>query len=453
MSRCRFIPPYLLQRVASSHVDVEVSRCGHSTLAIDEALRARRTTPPPVVEGAAPGFAVSGEDAWVIYTAGNRSSLPGDPVRSAGEPASGDLAVDEAYAGVEASLSLFREAYGRDSYDGRGAPVIATVHYERNYDNAFWDGRQLVFGDGDGRVFDRFTKPVDVLAHEFTHAVTQYTAGLVYQGQSGALNESVSDVFASCVKQQLLGQSAAEGDWLIGEGIFLPSVHGRALRSMAEPGTAYDDPVLGRDPQVGHLDDYVDTVEDNGGVHLNSGIPNRAFYLAATRLGGTSWDGAGRIWYAALTGGQVEGSADFAGFATATVGAAVEVSRDAADVVASAWSDVGIEVRRLDASDSGAGQAAEPGPAPTSASRTVVVRRSGGFAGISRSGEVRLGDDPRTPEIEHLLSRIDLGSVRAEPPGPDRFVYAFWLRGEEVVVPEQALTPELSRLASLVLDD
>ncbi len=201
--------------------------------------------------------------------------------------------------------------------------MLATVHYQRNYDNAFWNGAQLVFGDGDGRTFDRFTKPVDVLGHELTHAVTEHTAGLVYEGQSGALNESVSDVFASCLKQRLLGQDAVAGDWLIGAGLFLPGVQARALRDMAHPGTAYDDPVLGKDPQPGHMDDYVDTTDDHGGVHLNSGIPNRAFQLAATAIGGSSAEGAGRIWYAALTGG-LSSRADFAAFAAATVAAAGE---------------------------------------------------------------------------------------------------------------------------------
>ncbi len=172
--------------------------------------------------------------------------------------------------------------------------MIATVHYGQDYVNAFWDGTQLVFGDGDRRVFDRFTKPVDVLGHEFSHGVVQHTAGLVYQGQPGALNESVADVFAACLKQRLLAQTPAQADWLIGEGLFLPGVRARALRDMAAPGTAYDDPVLGRDPQVGHMDDYVETTDDNGGVHLNSGIPNRAFQLAATSIGGNTWAGAGR---------------------------------------------------------------------------------------------------------------------------------------------------------------
>ncbi|MFC6345541.1 M4 family metallopeptidase, partial [Nocardioides hankookensis] len=187
-----------------------------------------------------------------------------------GSAPSGDEAVDEAATGITGALALFAEVYGRASYDGAGAPVSLTVHYGQDYDNAFWDGVQLVFGDGDGRVFERFTKPVDVLGHELTHAVTEHTAGLVYEDQPGALNESVSDVFAACLKQRLLGQSADQADWLIGAGIFVPGIAARALRDMAAPGTAYDDPALGRDPQVGHLDDYVSTSEDNGGVHLNS---------------------------------------------------------------------------------------------------------------------------------------------------------------------------------------
>jgi hypothetical protein len=151
--------------------------------------------------------------------------------------------------------------------------VLATVHYGQDYDNAFWNGTQLVFGDGDRRIFDRFTKPIDVLGHELSHALTEKTAGLTYQGQSGALNESISDVFGACMKQRVLGQAAADADWLVGEGIFLPSVHGTALRSMKEPGTAYDDPDLGKDPQVGSMADYVETTEDNGGCTSTPASP------------------------------------------------------------------------------------------------------------------------------------------------------------------------------------
>jgi Zn-dependent metalloprotease len=318
---CHFIPPYLIERIQPHH------------LALDRALRARREAGPhPPPESAV------GAPAWVVHTCHNTADLPGDVVRSAGDPASGDDAVDEAASGITATLDLYRSVYDRSSFDGQGTSVSLSVHYEQGYDNAYWDGTQLVFGDGDGRVFGRFTKPVDVLGHELTHAVTERTAGLTYSGQSGALNESLSDVFGSCVKQRLLGETADKADWLIGEGLFLPGVQGRALRDMARPGTAYDGPTLGKDPQVGDMRDYVDTDDDNGGVHTNSGIPNRAFYLAAIAIGGNSWEGAGRIWYAALTGGDVKPDSDFAAFAAATIAAA----GDRADEVRAAWTTVGV---------------------------------------------------------------------------------------------------------------
>ncbi|CAI9403575.1 protealysin inhibitor emfourin [Nocardioides sp. T2.26MG-1] len=420
---CRFVPPYLLRLVAPE------------SLLVDERLRAGRTVPATQRRTVLPADG----PAWTVHTADHGTTLPGRVVRSAGEPEAGDPAVDEAGAGVAGALALFAEVYGRSSYDGHGAPVSLTVHYGRDYDNAFWDGTQLVFGDGDGKVFGRFTRPVDVLGHELTHAVTEHTAGLRYEGQSGALNESVSDVFAACLKQRLLGQTAADADWLIGAGIFLPGVRARALRDMAAPGTAYDDPALGRDPQVGHFRDYVETTDDNGGVHLNSGIPNRAFQLAATAIGGTSWDGAGRVWYAALTGGAVGPGTDFAGFAAATVAAAGAH----AEAVRSAWEQVGVS-GAAPSSGSGAGG----GP-----SRKVSVRRTGGFAGLRAAGELDLdGDDPRAPEVAALLDRVDLASVASGQPQPDRYVYSFDLCGDCATVPEQHLTPELVRLVELVLD-
>ena len=328
---CAFVPPYLLRRIAATSQDPAAVE----TLEEDLGVRAARGT-------ATAGQAVTAAagPAWSVHTAENRTTLPGRRVRIAGEPAVGDVAVDEAAHGVQASLDL-AAAYGRASYDGDGATVVATVHYGQRYDNAFWNGTQLVFGDGDGRVFERFTKPVDVLGHEFAHAVTEHTAGLVYQDQPGALNESFSDVFAACLKQRLLGQQAREGDWLIGAGLFVPGIEARALRDMAAPGTAYDDPVLGRDPQVGHLDDFVVTEDDNGGVHLNSGIPNRAFHLAATAIGGTSWEGAGRIWWTALTGGAAGPHTDFAGFAAITV----DEAGDHRSAVEAAWAEVGVVPR------------------------------------------------------------------------------------------------------------
>ena len=219
------------------------------------------------------------------------------------------LAVDEAYVWSQQVWDLYEQQFGRLSFDGAGSTVTVTVHYGQDYDNAFWDGEQLVFGDGDGEIFERFTKPADVLAHEFSHGVVQYTSAFTYNGQPGALNESIADVFAAMSIQHAAGQTADQASWLIGEGLFKPGINATALRSMLEPGTAYDDPQLGKDPQVGSMADYIDTTEDNGGVHLNSGIPNRAFALAARSVGGHSWEQTGKVWYAALTsvgGGRLD---------------------------------------------------------------------------------------------------------------------------------------------------
>src|SRR5262249_10858797 len=241
-----------------------------------------------------------------IYTAGNGTQLPGSQVRGEGEGPTGDAAADEAYDGLGATYRLYQSAFGRNSLDDNGLPLIATVHYGQQYDNAEWNGRQMLFGDGDGTYFNRFTIAVDVIGHELTHGVTQYTSDLEYHDQPGALNESFSDVFGSMVKQFTLNQKAAEADWLIGLGLLTDEVksgdpaHGPPLRSMLKPGTGFDDPVFGKDPQPDNMTGYVTTQSENGGVHTNSGIPNRAFALAAVNIGGYSWQGAGQIWYQAL---------------------------------------------------------------------------------------------------------------------------------------------------------
>lgn len=325
-----------------------------------------------------------------------------------------------------------------------------TVHYGATYDNAFWDGRQLVFGDGDGVIFERFTKPPDVMAHEFGHGVTQFSANLEYEGQPGALNESVSDVVAAMTKQKTAGQSAADADWLVGVGLFRPGINARALRSMLEPGTAYDDPQLGRDPQVGSVADYVDTEDDNGGVHINSGIPNRAFALAAIALGGFSWERAGRCWYGALVGGEVTTRTDFLGFAQATLASAGRLFSDdpaVAEAIRTAWAEVGV----LTSSEPPVALSTDAEP-PAAASR-VAVRRTGGFAGVVRTGELDLIAGDRGEEVRQLLTSIDPATLSGVAGGPDRFVYTVEYGETRVRVPEQALTPELYRVVEIVLGD
>lgn len=235
-----------------------------------------------------------------IYDAENKMSLPGKLVRQEGEAAGKDTAVNEAYDGSGKTFDLFFNVFGRNSIDDAGMELISTVHYGRNFGNAFWNGTSMTYGDGDGKIFKRFTL-LDVIAHETAHGVTERTAGLKYYKQSGALNEHFSDVFGSLVKQYSMQQTADKADWLIGEGLFTDRVDARALRDMKNPGTAYNDPVIGKDPQPDHFKDYKDIDHDNGGVHIFSGIPNKAFCLTALNIGGPSWSRAGLIWYNTLT--------------------------------------------------------------------------------------------------------------------------------------------------------
>ncbi|MFD4372071.1 M4 family metallopeptidase [Streptomyces sp. NPDC058486] len=339
---CAIVPPHLLEHLAASE-NPAVAAAARRTLIADASARTARVLPRPA---AAPAGTPAEPAAprRTVYDAQRRTELPGVKVRDEGEEATADATVNRAYAGLGATFALFRDAFGRDSMDGAGLPLLATVHYDEKYGNAFWNGEQMVFGDGDDEIFLDFTLPVDVIAHELAHGFTQYTANLEYFSQSGALNESVSDVFGALVKQHALGQSVEQADWLIGEGLFHPDVEGTALRSMKAPGTAYDDDVLGKDPQPAHMDDYVRTGRDNGGVHINSGIPNHAFYLVATELGGNSWERAGRIWYDVMTGGTLAPETRFTEFAAATVAAARARYGDAAEIqaVMKAWAAVGV---------------------------------------------------------------------------------------------------------------
>lgn len=346
LHRCSIIPEYLLRRLAQSHSTVAPD--AHRTLVIDAERRAARARhlaaagTADVLADLAPGRT---GPSRLISDAGSSEVLPGRPVRREGEAATGDPAVNEAYDGLGHTWRLLHDELGRNSLDGQGLGLAASVHFGTRYDNAFWDGTQMVFGDGDGKVFGRFTASLDVIGHELTHGLTEYTAGLVYRNQPGALNESISDVFGSLVRQYALRQTAAEADWLIGADLLLPSVKGVALRSMLAPGTAYDDPVLGKDPQPGSMDAYVTTREDNGGVHLNSGIPNRAFALAARKIGGYAWSTAGRAWYDALTGDGIRADCDFVSFARLTVKAAGErfgADGVVVDAIRDAWSEVGV---------------------------------------------------------------------------------------------------------------
>jgi Zn-dependent metalloprotease len=332
---CFIIPSSMLRKLAVQADDVERQRL------LEQMERSAFLRGQRAASGlAAPGLQVApGVKHRTVYDAHHGTRLPGKLVRTETAAPVADAAVNEAFDGAGTTYDFYLQVLHRNSIDGRGMGIDSSVHYSKSFNNAFWNGRQMVYGDGDGKLFSGFTRALDVIAHELTHGVTQYTVpggGLVYDGQSGALNESVSDVFGSIVKQWHLKQTVKKADWLIGAGIMTPAV-GHALRSMADPGnTAL---TWSGDDQPGTMQGYV----DGGDVHTNSGIPNHAFYLAAMKLGGHSWDKAGPIWYQALP--LLHPDATFAEAAQATVKAAElrhGVGSAEAAAVQGAWHEVGV---------------------------------------------------------------------------------------------------------------
>ena len=355
------IPPHMLRTIAERG-DPAQRASALRTLTMSERLRGRRET-----LGGWSLAAPAGTKRRSVFDARGLFELPGRLVRDEGSPQTRDPAVDEAYDGAGATYDLYRDVYERSSIDGRGMRLDATVHFGVEYNNAFWNGSQMVYGDGDGRLFGRFTAAVEVIGHELTHGVIQHEAAFEYRDQPGALNESFADVFGSLVKQRVRGQTVKEADWLIGRGLFTRSVGGKAIRSLAAPGTAYDDDVLGRDPQPAHMNGYVRGDDDNGHVHINSGIPNHAFYLAAMAIGGHAWERTGTIWYLALRD-ALRRRADFARAAAATIEVAGRLYGSAgreAHAVRDAWEAVGVAATtRIPRAEAATALPAVPGRSP-----------------------------------------------------------------------------------------
>lgn len=334
------MPPFILSKLLESD-DENVRNAALSTLATSAQLRGRREA-----SGAMRSVAAApARGRRTIFDAHEREDfLAAELVRGETSAVSTDESVNRAFDGLGTTRKFYQDVLSRDSIDGNGMRLDAYVHYGRLLENAFWDGQRMLFGDGDGVTFQDFTKSLDVIAHELTHGVIQHTADLVYHNQPGALNESIADVFGSLVKQWSRQETADTADWLIGNDIFTPGVFGDALRSMKAPGTAFED-----DPQPAHMSDFVNLPDtwsgDWGGVHYNSGIPNRAFYLTSIEVGGYAWEAPGRIWYESLQASTVD--TDFQSFAEITSAKAAQLygtGSAAHSAVKSAWDEVGIRV-------------------------------------------------------------------------------------------------------------
>lgn len=338
------LPPYMSDAIKLRGT-AKQKKMVEALVAASETARAARQTASPA-QFVVAGRTASAKPDREVYDAKSRATLPGSLVRKEGDPESTDDAVNQAHDGAGDVFDLYFDVYGRNSLDGGGLTLVSSVHVRKSFNNAFWDGEQMAYGDGDGVIFTPLSASLSVIGHELSHGVVQFSGGLLYQDQSGALNESYADVFGVLTEQYKKRQAAAEASWLIGAEILGPEIQGEALRSMKAPGTAYDDRLLGKDPQPYHMDLYVSTSSDNGGVHLNSGIPNHAFYLLAQYLGGYAWEKPGHIWYDTLQAIS-NPQATFANWADKTVEKARErfgTGSLEAIFTRRAWKLVGIDV-------------------------------------------------------------------------------------------------------------
>jgi Zn-dependent metalloprotease len=351
MNACRCLncitPPYVLRKLLENK-DEKIRQSALNTLLATSRLRGERTVRAALFATVAPT-----NGRRTIFDARHKNDLSTAVMaRSEGGPPSNDATVNRAYDGFGTTNEFYKKVFSRNSIDDRGMRLNGYVHRGIDFNNAFWDGQGMVFGDGDGQMFTDFTKSLDVIGHELAHGVTEFTANLEYHNQSGALNESMSDVFGSLVKQWSKKQTADKADWLIGADVTTPAIKMDALRSLKAPGTAFDNDILGKDPQPDHMDNFMTLPDteagDSGGVHINSGIPNKAFFLVATAIGGNAWEAAGHIWYDSLRASNPK--TQFQEFADTTVAQAEKLfgaSSTEQQAVIDAWREVGIKPTKV----------------------------------------------------------------------------------------------------------
>lgn len=339
---CCIIPPYMMDHLVRS-ADSKIRQLAIDTIANSSAMRAIRATMAMMPALAAvPSPAAKRHRLVYDLKNGEFNDLPGQLIRSEGDPKTQDIAENEAYNYSGTTYDFYKSVLARNSLDDHGMTLISSVHFGQRYNNAFWNGEQMCYGDGDGQIFIRFTKSVDVVGHELTHGVVSNTCNLVYSGESGALNEHFADVFGTLVKQWRKRQTIKQGDWLIGAEIMGPGTTAKSLRTFKAEKAYENDALLGTDPQPKHLKNKYTGSSDNGGVHINSGIPNHAFYLAALEIGGKAWERAGKIWYATML--KLTATSQFRDMVQSTTESAATLygnnSREQKAVV-KAWKSVG----------------------------------------------------------------------------------------------------------------
>ena len=351
---CFIIPPFVYESIAKNGTPEQKMRARRSLTALSRLSGIRKQTRvrPTIFRNA------QGKLERLIHDAERSDLLPGILKRKEGQESVSDSDINKAYDLAGDVFRFYKDVFNRKSIDNKSMSMISSCHFiegvEGFYNNAAWTGEQMIYGDPDGEEFKTLLLPT-VVGHEMTHGVVQFEGELTYSKDTGAMNEHFADVFGVVSEQYIQGQNVEQSDWLIGKGIWGDSINGKALRSMSSPGTAFDDPVVGKDPQPATMDDYadlpVDSDNDWGGVHINSGIPNHAFYLASKEIGGNAWETTGNIWYMTLKTlpGKPNRTTfnDLANVSSYVAGMLYDANSKEQKSVINAWNKVGIQPEEL----------------------------------------------------------------------------------------------------------
>lgn len=295
---CHIVPKDVLERLASDKkLSAELRQGARASARMSDGLRALRHQAGLLTqlahEAGAHLVELAASPQITVFDCKHSQTLPGAPVAS--PKASKDATAKRCFAETTDVAKFYKTIFGRNSIDDAGMTMMSSIHYGKAYNNAMWNGSQMLYGDGDGKLFTDFTGGNDVIGHELTHGVTQHTLQLAYSGDAGGLNESMSDCFGSMFRQWEANQDVNAADWLIGADIMGPAAKAKgykALRNMAKPD---DKAALAPQPTL------YSQITPGMDPHYSSGPPNLAFCTACKTLGGKSWEKIGQVWYTVLT--------------------------------------------------------------------------------------------------------------------------------------------------------
>ena len=340
---CQIVPHHVLKRFSEDRtLPAEQRKKFADTMKIDAEFRKLRTQAGKLTRvarsmapAAAPALAAA--PAITVFNCNHGQTLPGAQIAT---PAtSPEATATHVLAETSSVATFYSQVFGRNSVDGAGMTLISSIHYGVDYNNAFWNGSQMTYGDGDGSIFIDFSRGNDVIGHELTHGVTQHSLGLNYTNEAGGLNESLSDCFGSMFRQWEAKQTVDKAYWLIGKDIMGPAAAKKGytcLRDMANPAAKHC-----LSPQPTKFSQYKAGMDP----HISSGIPNLAFCTIAKAVGGHSWEKVGQIWYKSLTGFGPSPAMKMKAFADRTRAVAAQLypgNTAVANAVNAGWKKVGL---------------------------------------------------------------------------------------------------------------